>query len=148
MHVALEEWKRYARDELDEDKRDMYEEHLYACDQCMGLYMEAMEDVEDDLPSIEGPSLYTDEVMERIPFERAAVGKQSRRHWYEEKMFHYVMAVAMTLILMATGIFGELVKVTAQFEHNPKATSFTQSIMDKTSSLLDEIEDIEEQEAK
>ena len=46
-----------------------YEEHLYSCDHCMDLYMEAIELVQDDLPSIEGPSLYTDEVMERIPFE-------------------------------------------------------------------------------
>ncbi|WP_201712714.1 hypothetical protein [Rossellomorea arthrocnemi] len=146
-HIALEEWKMYAKDETDEDMRIEYEEHLYSCDQCMVLYMEAVDAVQEDLPSIEGPSLYTDEVMERIPFENSDVRKPSRKRWYEEKVFHYVLATAMTLILMATGIFSELLKVTSEFEKN-RQPSITENMLLKTTALLDGVEKVEEQEAE
>ncbi|MGM0829387.1 MAG: hypothetical protein ACQEU4_14300 [Bacillota bacterium] len=146
-HIALEEWKNYVRDEMNDIKRSEYEEHLYSCDQCMSLYMEAIESVQDELPSIEGPSLYTDEVMERIPVEMNPVVKKVKKQWYEEKVFHYVLATAMTLILMASGIFGELVKITTDFERNQQP-SFTENILNKTTALLDSVEKIEEQEAE
>ncbi|MGM0854923.1 MAG: hypothetical protein ACQEWI_20330 [Bacillota bacterium] len=146
-HIALEEWKNYVRDEMDDNKRTEYEEHLYCCDQCMSLYMEAIETVQDELPSIEGPSLFTDEVMERIPVERNPVMKPVKKQWYEGKVFHYVLATAMTLILMASGIFGELSKITTEFERNQQP-SFTKNILNKTTALLDSVEKIEEQEAE
>lgn len=149
-HIALEEWKHYARDEMNDNNRTKYEEHLYSCDQCMSLYMEAIEIVQDELPSIEGPSLYTlytDEVMDRIPVERKPVMNPVKKHWYEEKVFHYVLATAMTLILMASGIFGELTKITTEFERNQQP-SFTENILNKTTALLDSVEKIEEQEAE
>jgi predicted anti-sigma-YlaC factor YlaD len=147
-HIVLEEWKNYARDEMDHNKRTEYEEHLYSCDQCMSLYMEAVEAVRDELPSIEGPSLYTEEVMERIPFERDPVMKPVKKQWYEEKVFHYVLATAMTLILMASGIFGELSKITTEFEKGRQSVSITDNILNKATVLLDSVEGIEEQEAE
>ncbi|TMU85149.1 hypothetical protein FGG79_14800 [Bacillus sp. BHET2] len=146
-HIALDEWKMYARDETDDNKRIEYEEHLYRCDHCMGLYMEAVNAVQEDLPSLEGPSLYTDEVMERIPFACERVRDLSRKRWYEEKVFHYVLATAMTLILMATGIFGEILKVPSEFEKN-RQSSFTENILSKTTALLDDVEKVKEQEAE
>lgn len=146
-HIALEEWKNYARDEMDDHKRTENEEHLYSCDQCMSLYMEAIEAVQGELPSIEGPSLFTEEVMERIPVERDPVMRPVKRPWYEEKVFHYVLATAMTLILMASGIFGELTKITTDFEKNQQP-SFTENILNKTTALLDSVEEIEEQEVE
>lgn len=147
-HIALGEWKDYARDEMDDNKRTEYEEHLYSCDQCMSLYMEAIETIQDELPSIEGPSLYTNEVMERIPFERNSVNMTVKKQWYEEKVFHYVLATAMTLILMASGIFGELLKITTEFERGQQSASFTENILNKTTALLDSVEKLEEQEAE
>jgi predicted anti-sigma-YlaC factor YlaD len=147
-HIALEEWKNYARGEMDDNKRTECEEHLFSCDRCMSLYMEAIETVQEELPSIEGPSLYTDEVMERIPFKPDSVKKPVKKLWYEEKVFHYVLATAMTLILMATGIFGELMKITTEFERGQQSASFTENILNKTTALLDEVEKIEEQEAE
>jgi predicted anti-sigma-YlaC factor YlaD len=146
-HIALEEWKMYARDETDDDKRIEYEEHLYSCDYCMRLYMEAVDAVQDDLPSIDGPSLYTEEVMERIPFADELVKIPSRKRWYEEKVFHYILATAMTLILMSTGIFGELLKVTSEFEKN-RDPSFTENMLNKATALLDDVEKVEEQEVE
>lgn len=147
-HIALEEWKNYARDEMDDNKRTEYEEHLYSCDQCMSLYMEAIEAVEDKLPSIEGPSLYTDEVMEGIPVERNPLMKPVKKKWYEEKVFHYVLATVMTLILMASGIFGELTKITTEFEKGRQSVSITDNILNKATVLLDSIEKPEVQEAE
>jgi hypothetical protein len=54
----------------------------------------------------------------------------------------------MTLILMATGIFGELMKITTEFERGQQSASFTENILNKTTALLDEVEKIEEQEAE
>ncbi len=149
-HILLEEWKNYVRDMIDDDKRSRYEQHLSTCDHCMDLYLEAIELVQDDLPTIEGPSLYTDEVMSRIPFAESAspVSKDRKKNWYEEKMFHYVLATAMTLLLMATGVFSELTKVTTQFEKNRDHSSFTENVVNKTTALIDEVEKIEEKEAE
>jgi predicted anti-sigma-YlaC factor YlaD len=70
-HIPLAEWKKFASDEMNDDKRFLYEQHLYTCDQCMDLYMEAIESIQDEIPTIEEPSIYTNEVMSQIPFDKA-----------------------------------------------------------------------------
>jgi predicted anti-sigma-YlaC factor YlaD len=151
-HISLGEWKNYAKDEINDDKRFLYEQHLYICDQCMDLYMEAIDSIQDEAPAIEDPSNYTNEVMSTIHFEKAKrpmSEKEIKKRWYEEKVFHYVLATAMTLLLMATGVFSGLTNITTQFEKNSKdqqQSSITENVLNKTTALLDQVEQSEKEE--
>ncbi|NEU31759.1 hypothetical protein GN156_13390 [bacterium LRH843] len=149
IHIPLGDWKTYAKDEVNEEKRSLYEQHLYTCDQCMDLYMEAIESIQGEIPTIEEPSAYINEVMSRIPFERTTspiVETEKKKKWYEEKLFHYVLAAAMTFLLMATGVFSELTNVTTQFEQNHNHSSLTENVLNKTTTLLDRAEQVEIEE--
>lgn len=150
-HIPLGEWKAYARGEINAEKRFLYEQHLYTCNQCMDLYMEAIESIQDEIPTIEEPSAYTDEIISHIPFEkdtRPIIQKSNKKRWYEEKVFHYLLAAAMTFLLMATGVFTELTNVTTQFEENRQTqaqaqSSFTENVLN---ILLNQIEQSEKKE--
>jgi predicted anti-sigma-YlaC factor YlaD len=154
-HIPLGEWKSFAIDEMNSEKRFLYEQHLYTCDQCMDLYMKAIELIQDKIPTIEEPSIYTNEVMSQIPFDQAKKNpiihkeQEIKKRWYEEKVFHYVLATAMTFLLMATGVFSDLTNVTSQFEKNSLSqnqSSFTENVLNKTTALLDHVEQSEKEE--
>lgn len=151
-HIPLVEWKKYVIDEINDDKRLLYEQHLYTCDQCMDLYMEAIKSIQDEIPIIEDPSTYTNKVMSQIPFGKATMPitrKEIKKRWYEEKLFHYMLATAMTFLLMAAGVFSGLTNVTTQFEKSRQSqnqSSFTENILNKTMALLDQVEQSKQEE--
>ncbi|TKD72165.1 hypothetical protein [Pseudalkalibacillus hwajinpoensis] len=138
-HYTLEEWMRYARDELDVEEQTEYENHLDHCEHCLTLYMNAIECIEEELPEIENPSLYTDELMKQIPFEPVEAIPVKKK-WYENRAFHYVLAAAMTFLLMTTGVFSQLTTVPKEFEQNQRS-SFTEDVLNKTTSLIDRVEE-------
>ncbi|WP_100407807.1 hypothetical protein [Bacillus solitudinis] len=151
-HISLGEWKTYARGDMTADNRTFYEQHLYTCDQCMTLYMEAVESIQDEIPIIEEPS-YIDEILSKIPFEqnkKISVEKEITKKWHEEKVFHYVLAAAMTFVLMTSGVFSELTNVSTQFEKNQQThhqSSFTENVLNKTTDLLGRVEQSQKEEA-
>lgn len=150
-HIPLGKWKNYAKGDINEDQRTLYEQHLYTCDQCMDLYMEAIESIEDEIPTIEESSNYTIEVISRIPFDKKTqIETGNKKRWYEKKVFHYVLAAAMTYMLMTMGVFSELTNITTQFEENQQhgnPSSYTESVLNKTTDLLDRVERSEKEEA-
>ncbi|MEI5907628.1 hypothetical protein WAK64_11230 [Bacillus spongiae] len=142
-HYSLTEWQDYINGNLlDDEVRNEYEQHLYSCDDCLESYMSAIESLETDLPTITEPSLYTDELMKKIPFKEADKTIY-RRKWYEDKVFHYLLATAMTFLLMLTGVFSELTNVSSKFEQKTQP-SFTEQVL----TFLDKVEKIEEKEKK
>ncbi|MBR8644800.1 hypothetical protein KEH51_11450 [[Brevibacterium] frigoritolerans] len=42
-HVSEAQWVAYLADEIPEALKIEYENHLYSCDKCLSVYMEAME---------------------------------------------------------------------------------------------------------
>lgn len=65
-HYTREQWQRYIKNELGEDARRKCEDHLYHCDQCLELYLEALALCEADLPDMKSAVRFTDMVMEKI----------------------------------------------------------------------------------
>ncbi len=49
-------------------KRESMEEHLYECDHCLALYMESIDEQQENLPMINDDS-FTNEVMTQINFK-------------------------------------------------------------------------------
>ncbi|WP_335869512.1 anti-sigma factor family protein [Bacillus sp. 2205SS5-2] len=141
-HYSEEEWQLYVQDVLSEEDRREYEQHLYHCDECMASYLLGLEWIQEDLPSIGEVKGYTDELMGKIPYQRTLEHPQ-RKRGNKEKVFHYMIAMVMTFLLMASGVFTELIKISSQFG-NKENSSFTTNVLNKTGSLMDQLEQEEE----
>lgn len=65
-HFSYEQWKSFITNEMDETGRKVYEDHLYHCDQCLEVYLDALAECEAGLPVIENEETFTDAVMAKI----------------------------------------------------------------------------------
>lgn len=132
-HFEYEEWVKYVQGEVDEDVRYMYEQHLATCDLCLNRYIEALENNEDVFPELS--KQFTDDVVNYVR-EHTKPKQQARKN---QSFFHYVIAAAMTLVLMGTGVFGELAQLAGSIEQKAEepSASFTDELMNKTLSLLE-----------
>ena len=140
-HIPYEKWRHYVKDELEEKVREQYDEHLYGCDQCLTLYSEAVEAVDQQFPMMTKNA--TDEVMRKI-VEQKMVDQPTimkKASFYQKAVFHYILAAAMTVLLMSSGIFSQLVNVVSDFESLDKSESSTVSgLMNKSISIIDSVE--------
>ncbi|WP_264740935.1 hypothetical protein [Cytobacillus firmus] len=88
-HFSLEEWRKYVKNELSEPERELYEDHLYICDQCLEVYLEAMDEEEDSFPEMPGEDEFTNLVMAQIsggiPEEADKEHKElpNKESWFE-----------------------------------------------------------------
>ncbi|PLR86465.1 hypothetical protein [Bacillus sp. V33-4] len=147
-HFSIEDWKKYLKNEISDDVRGTYENHLYSCDQCLDLYMRALSEDEAALPAIEAETDFTNVVMKSIAIvkqgsqqEKQPVKREKR--YYQTAAFHYVLAAAMTLLLMATGVFQSVTRYTDTVQNTnfqEKQPSITEGIMDRTFTWLDSFE--------
>ncbi|KAB2331171.1 hypothetical protein F7731_19035 [Cytobacillus depressus] len=148
-HYSKEEWTKYVKNELDHDVREDYENHLYTCDQCLDIYIQAVDEVEGALPVIENESAFTDLIMAQIArnepparTERKGV-KKANKPFYQSAIFHYSIAAAMTILLMSTGVFQSITHYTESVQmpsFQEKRTSVTEGIVDKTFAWIDSLE--------
>jgi anti-sigma factor RsiW len=154
-HFTYEEWKRYANDELPEPDREFYEDHLYSCDECLEVYLEAV--AETELPSMESGSAFTDLVMAKIseevkkPAQPRIFEEKKRRPFYQSPLFHYSLAAAMTILLMTTGVFQSITQYAGAVQDpdfQEKKTSVTEGLVDKTFAWMDTIEKKDKEENK
>lgn len=133
-HYTRDEWACYVRDELDETTRNEYENHLYQCDECLEIYLFAVEEHEAFMPQIADTSEFTQSIMDQIDAPKV----KSRKPTYRNTIWHYGIAVAMTLILMSSGLFNQLMNMANSFENDQKQESFVFSIMNNSDSITDQ----------
>ncbi|MFK4998457.1 anti-sigma factor family protein [Bacillus sp. N9] len=113
-HKTFEKWLQYVQDDLDEQTRVEYENHLYSCDDCLELYLQAVEANEAQMPSLPAAMDFTDTIMKEIEFSNKRKNPEIRR---KQTFIHYALAAAMTLLLMSTGVFSHLMNVASEFEN-------------------------------
>ncbi|GLB61086.1 hypothetical protein [Cytobacillus sp. NCCP-133] len=68
-HYSLEEWLKYVKNELGVKEREVYEDHLYLCDQCLEVYLAAMDEADHLLPSMPGKDDFLSLIMTQIAEE-------------------------------------------------------------------------------
>lgn len=156
-HYSEKEWMKYVKNELDKDTREEYENHLYRCDQCLDIYLQAVVEVESELPVITNEADFTDLVMAQISeasvpkIQNVKEKKKTSKRFFQEPLFHYSIAAAMTILLMSTGVFQSITKYTENVQ-NPdfqeKRTSMTEGIVDKTFAWMDSLEAKNKEEGK
>lgn len=137
-HFGYEQWVAYVNNEVDETTREAYEHHLFTCEECLGVYMQAVESQADTLPELSDE--FTDKVVEYVIPKQ---NKQKSRSLFKKSFFHYVIAAAMTIILMSSGIFGQLAQVASNYEEKAETEqnqSLTEELVDKTLSFIQVIE--------
>lgn len=137
-HLNYEKWVAYVNDEVDETDRQTYEEHVFTCDECLDLYMQAVESQVDRLPELADD--FTEQVVQHVFPVRS---ERKTKSIFKRSFFHYVIAAAMTLILMSSGLFGQLTQVASNFEeqaNHEQSQSFTEELIDKTLSFIQVID--------
>ncbi|MGE8205314.1 zf-HC2 domain-containing protein [Heyndrickxia sp. NPDC080065] len=148
-HMSDEEWTLYVNDQLDDKTREQYEAHLFSCDQCLSVYLEVVEAQEQQLPAMTNEEVFTDTIMMKIKQQNIPEKNPSVSKFYQKPIFHYVLAAAMTFILMSTGVFSHLMNVVSEFESNKKQdSSVVEGLMDHTVSFIDKVQKESEKEAK
>ncbi|WP_066299087.1 hypothetical protein [Bacillus sp. FJAT-29937] len=154
-HYSIEEWMNYVKNEFDQDVREEYENHLYTCDQCLDVYLEAVTAAESELPEMMNDIDFTNSIMAQIaeshpPSVKAVKKRKESRPFYQTAIFHYTVAAGMTILLMTTGVFQSITQYTVSVQtpsFQEKRTSVTEGIVDKTFAWMDSL-DKDSKEAK
>ncbi|MGQ0517897.1 hypothetical protein ACT453_49885, partial [Bacillus sp. D-CC] len=55
MHYSKEDWRNYTLNVIESNERESMEEHLYECDHCLALYMESIDEQQENLPMFFNP---------------------------------------------------------------------------------------------
>ncbi|XEC95366.1 hypothetical protein AB6A23_01950 [Paenibacillus tarimensis] len=140
-------WRKYADDAVAEKEREEAETHLYTCDRCLRLYMQAVQANETielltDENALElTERIMADPVIRTLPPLRSGTAKRIERG---RTAVHYAIAACLTLLLMSAGVFQELVAHTGEFRNDAgslnweRDVSLTDRMMEKTSGWLDD----------
>ncbi|MCJ7840978.1 hypothetical protein MUB24_08695 [Lederbergia sp. NSJ-179] len=143
-HYRIDHWLQYVRDELDDETRIQYENHLYDCDHCLELYLQAVDANEFQMPELAEPNHFTDSIMKQVQEinTKEDQPKIRAKHSYKQTFIHYSIAVAMTFILMSTGVFSQLLKMphTIENSESKQSESFIQSFLNKQGSIINKFE--------
>ncbi|MGE5702512.1 MAG: hypothetical protein ACM32O_08305 [Clostridia bacterium] len=136
-HKTKSQWLAYMTNQLPETEREQYEDHLYTCDECLGLYMECLD--EAHLPS--GPECveHVDATETSQSHQPAATPLIKARPFFRQVWFHYTAAACITLLLMSSGAFSQIVRKSAEWNTSSfvkQERSVSDQLMKKTASLL------------
>lgn len=122
---------RYINDQLKEEERQRFEDHLYDCDHCLSIYSEALDEWTSVLLQSES---FTDDVMARIKGKEQREGKTSRY----QPLIHYTIAAGFTLMLMFTGVFEQLTTfVSDDMLQAEQPGAISNKMMDRTIEVIE-----------
>lgn len=147
-HFTREHWLKYVKNEVNDDDRKSCEDHLYSCDQCLDLYLQAVAEHAAKLPDLSGAADFTDRVMAEVEkIQAAEISKESGkvRPFYQTALFHYMLAAAMTMLFMFTGVFHAIAQYAGMVQDpvmrkEIEKPSITEELMDKTFAWIDSFE--------
>lgn len=164
-HYSFEEWLQYVNDEVNEKTKEDLENHLYTCDQCLTQYLLAVEAGEPSLPTLSDSSGFTELVMAEVSKQKAMVPdtvrnlntisivpsvpdtkidtKMKEKPFYQQAVFHYLLAAAATLLLTFSGVFQSLAAYASSIDKpqiQEKKPSVTEGVINKTFAWMDSLE--------
>ncbi|KGX90327.1 zf-HC2 domain-containing protein [Pontibacillus marinus] len=137
-HINDDTLQAYIGDILSEVDRERIEEHLATCDRCLDNYFDVV-----DQWSLEAPSLsedFTDQTFDQIlkkqvmPTSERVSSPSSRK---KSTLLHYSIAAGLTLFLMFSGVFQQMMQV---FDEDSlrQQPSISDQIVKQTSKWLDQ----------
>ena len=117
--TSREQAKAYLTGQETVLEREEWERLLLEDEDTIAAYMEMLDEVESELPSLENSSAFVERVMEdwrtgnvadSARVEQVLIKEEGPRryHWYEKTVFHYTVAASLTLLIMSSGMFDKL----------------------------------------
>ncbi|MBT2688874.1 hypothetical protein J7I93_11835 [Bacillus sp. ISL-47] len=109
-HYSREEWHKYVKNELGDADRKAYEDHLYICDHCLEVYLEAMEEEEHALPAMPREDEFTNLVMAQITVDKVKeppvlnVAEEQKEAFAHGTWFERCFPIAFTCLLLIGGL--------------------------------------------
>lgn len=103
-HFSKEQWLSYVKGT--EIGRASMEAHLQQCDECMELYMYALEDSAADLPQLTDLEQFASRASAAAKRQRA--GRTKQRGFLSHPLLHYTIAAGITIVLVGSGAFQQL----------------------------------------
>lgn len=167
-HYSYDEWMKYVKDEINDTDREQLENHLYTCDKCLENYLEAVSANETSLPVLSNESSFTDQVMamltpsvvpdtindlttmETVRLVPDTINNtinntvDRKKPFYQQAVFHYLLAAVATILLMFSGAFQSLATYASSLESpqhvQEKKSSMTEGVINKTFAWMDSLE--------
>ncbi|MCA0972509.1 zf-HC2 domain-containing protein [Halobacillus litoralis] len=127
-HMEEQQMMRYIDGELTEKEQSVIESHFADCDDCFDEYLQMLDQSSPLSDS------FTEEAVARIVQEHPTF-KQNKK---SNVLAHYLVAAGFTLLLMVSGVFS-FMSDSIDEEEFKQQTSFSEQMMEKTGSLIDEI---------
>lgn len=153
QRTSRERAKAYFTDQETDVEREEWEQLLLDDEETFATYLEMLDEVECELPSLENSSAFVEKVMENwasyssdsTNVTQIIVKEESTRRvrFYEKAFFHYTVAASLTLLIMSSGMFDKL--LTGQMElvvpKKENSATYSEQMMQATSGWLDQIMD-------
>lgn len=157
-HYSYDEWMQYVKDEIKDTDREQLENHLYTCDQCLEDYLQAITANETSLPVLSSENSFTDQVMAKVvpalvvpdtnntnnTNNTINTTSSRKKPFYQQAVFHYLLAAAATIVLMFSGAFQSLATYASSLETpqhvQEKKSSVTEGVINKTFAWMDSLE--------
>ncbi len=144
-HYDSTAWKAYVEGNIGELDRNLMEEHMLICDQCMEEYINVIET--SGMPE-KAPDGFADNVMTALKPEVAAPIRNTIYKSRINSFFRYAAAASIALLLWRSGIFTGLSTGIAKMDESPKRdsifktatnTGFGDKIVDGINSMFNSI---------
>jgi anti-sigma factor RsiW len=153
-HFSKDEWLNYVRNDINENIREEFEHHLYTCDQCLDSYLQAVAANESSFPILSSQGGFTDQVMAEVTKAKQVMVTESKKlidqpktnrkkPFYQQALFHYLLAAVATLMLTFSGAFHSLAVYAGTVEtphFQEKRPSVTEDVINKTFAWMDSLE--------
>ena len=137
-HYTKEQWVAYANSE--EIDRSSMDDHLLECEQCLALYVDAVNVSAELMPELDNQDAFVADIM--VSLQQPKEIPNDRFRWLKHPMLHYVIAASVTLVLISSGAFQQLFDQASQWTRESEGVQskpITQQWTDKASRLLDGI---------
>lgn len=127
-HIGEDRMRQYVLGELAANERDVAEQHLAECEQCLQQFMAALESdtafvpVEEAVIGRMEHNVIAQLVLEQptkaiAPAARAVIQeKRASRSWVQHPVAQYVIAASITLLLLSSGSLGAITNTLAKID--------------------------------
>lgn len=157
MAVSEKSWLRkdnlefYLKGLGSDRERERWEDILLEDEQALSIYMDTLEELEDEFPELGDHLAFTNGVMKNLADRispsveqkldaRGTVGSRQIR-WYEKQMVHYVVAASLTMVFLSSGVFDRLLtgnmEIVVESGSNP--SSYSEQMMQATSGWIEQL---------
>lgn len=146
-HFSYDEWLNYVKNDITENIREEFENHLYTCDQCLEHYLQAMAEHESSLPRLTNESNFTDLVMTEVSKQSSKQSikkqKENTKSLLSAGVLPLFSCCSCNTIIDVLGCFSiarYLCECSGGAANSTKKPSITEGVIDKTFAWMDSLD--------